>query len=86
MPEGWVKYTATPASGSNGEYGSLFWLNSEKKLPSAPEDMYYCVGHDGQYIFIMPTQELVVVVVGYSPKPDRALDIDRLLKDILSTL
>ena len=48
LPEGWVKYSTISASASNGVYGSFFWLNKSKKLPSAPEDMYSCNGHDGQ--------------------------------------
>jgi CubicO group peptidase (beta-lactamase class C family) len=86
LPEGWVKYTTTPASNANGIYGSFFWLNRSKRLPSAPEDMFACEGHDGQYIYIMPTQQLVVVILGYSPKSKGGMDTDRLLKDILSTL
>lgn len=86
LPEGWVKYTTTAASASNGRYGSFFWLNHSKILPSAPEDMYACDGHDGQHIYILPTQELVVVVLGYSPKSKGGMDIDRLLHDILGTL
>lgn len=85
LPEGWVKYTTTAASGSKNGYGAFFWLNKAKKFPSAPEDMYMCEGHDGQQIFILPTQELVVVVLGYSPLPV-GMDCDRLLKDILGTL
>ncbi len=85
LPEGWVKYTTTAASASNNRYGSFFWLNKAKQFPSAPEDMYMCEGHDGQQIFILPTQELVVVVLGYSPMPV-GMDCDRLLKDILGTL
>lgn len=85
LPEGWVKYSTSEAKASKGEYGSFFWLNKSKKYPSAPEDMFMCVGHDGQQIFIMPTQELVIVVLGYSPKSNR-MDFDRLLKDILDTL
>jgi CubicO group peptidase (beta-lactamase class C family) len=85
LPEGWVKYSTTPASSSNGLYGSFFWLNRSRKLPSAPEDMYACDGHDGQHIYIMPTQQLVVVVLGYSPVTN-PMDTDRLLKDILGTL
>ena len=57
LPEGWVKYSTTPAVASNGEYGAFFWLNKSKSLPSVPEDMYSCEGHDGQFIFIMPTQK-----------------------------
>jgi hypothetical protein len=86
LPEGWVKYTSTPSSASNGVYGSFFWLNRSKRLPSAPEDMFACDGHDGQHIFILPTQQLVIVVLGYSPTSRGGMDTDRLLRDILATL
>lgn len=86
LPEGWVEYTTSAASASNGEYGSLFWLNRGRKLPSAPEDMFMCVGHDGQRIFILPSEELVVVVLGYSPSSNGGMDFDSLLKDIISAL
>ncbi len=86
LPEKWVDYSRTPNSASDGEYGSFFWLNRSKKLPSAPEDMYMCVGHDGQRIFIFPTEELIVIVLGYSPSSNGGMDFDRLLKDILNTL
>lgn len=86
LPEGWVKYTTTHGAANKGEYGALFWLNRAKFYPSVPEDMYSCNGHEGQRIFIIPSKELVVVVLGYSPKPDRAMDFDALLKDILATV
>jgi CubicO group peptidase (beta-lactamase class C family) len=88
LPEGWVKYSSSAISGGknlHGKYGAFFWTNKEKEFPSAPEDMFMCEGHDGQQIFILPTQKLVVVVLGYSPRSNR-MDFDRLLKDILSTL
>jgi hypothetical protein len=86
LPEGWVDYTTTPASGSNGKYGAFFWLNRSGTYPSAPPDMYSCEGHDGQVVFILPSKELIVVVLGFSHKPDNEMDLDRLLKDILDTL
>ncbi len=86
LPEGWVDYTRTPASASEGKYGALFWLNRSREYPSAPEDMYSCQGHDGQMIFILPSGELVVVVLGFSHLPDNALDFDGLLRDILKTI
>jgi CubicO group peptidase (beta-lactamase class C family) len=86
LPEGWVKYSITPASESNGEYGALFWLNRSKSYPSAPEDMYSCEGHDGQQIFILPSNDLIIVVLGFSHRPDNGMDFDRLLKDILSVI
>jgi CubicO group peptidase (beta-lactamase class C family) len=86
LPEGWVKYSRTVASASGGEYGSFFWLNEGGALPSAPDNMYMCVGHDGQRIFIMPDEELIVVVLGYSAISTGGMDFDRLLNDILGTL
>jgi CubicO group peptidase (beta-lactamase class C family) len=86
LPEGWVKYSTSEASASKGLYGAFFWLNRSKALPSAPEDMFACDGHDGQHIYILPSQELVVVVLGFSPRSRGGMDTDRLLKDILSSL
>ena len=86
LPEGWVEYSATPASCSGDSYGAFFWLNRDRYFPDAPEDMFYCQGHDGQEIFILPSQDLVVVVLGYSPKPDRVIQWNRLLKDVIAAL
>jgi hypothetical protein len=86
LPEGWVNYSRSAASASNNSYGAFFWLNRNRKLPSVPEDMYACEGHDGQRIFILPTQDLIVVVLGYSPTSKGSMDFDRLLQDIINTL
>lgn len=86
LPEGWVKYTTTAASDSKGDYGALFWLNQAKYYPSAPPDMFSCSGHEGQHIFIIPSKEMVVVVLGYSPKPDRVMDFNALLSDLLKAI
>lgn len=86
LPEGWVDYTVTPASDSKDGYGSFFWLNKDKYWPDIPEDMFNCQGHDGQEIFIIPSKDLVVVVLGYSPKPDRVVDWNALVRDIIGQL
>jgi hypothetical protein len=86
LPNGWVKYSTTPASQSHQGYGSCFWLNKAKYYPSAPDDMYSCNGHDGQRIFIIPSKELIVVVVGYSPSSKGGMNFDQLLGDILATM
>ena len=84
LPEGWVDYTRTPATASEGRYGAFFWLNRCGKFPDVPKDMYYCDGHDGQDIFIFPFHQLVVVILGFSPKPDNVIDFNTLLRDILN--
>jgi hypothetical protein len=86
LPEGWVDYTVTPASDSQGEYGAFFWLNRGGRCPDVPADMFSCNGHDGQQIYIIPSKELVVVILGYSPKPDHVIDFNALLRDIIAQL
>ena len=86
LPEGWVDYTCTPASNSENRYGAFFWLNRGGKYPDVPKDMYWCDGHDGQCIFIISSCQLVVVILGYSPKPDHVIDFNTLLKDIISSI
>ena len=84
LPKGWVDYTRRSAAASGKHYGAFFWLNGNGKFPDVPKDMFYCDGHDGQDIFIFPSHELVVVVLGFSPKPDNVIDFNALLRDILS--
>ncbi|MBQ8061160.1 MAG: serine hydrolase [Bacteroidales bacterium] len=86
LPEGWVDYSVTPASDSKGAYGAFFWLNRDKSTPDAPEDMFACLGHDGQRIYIIPSKELVVVVLSCSHLPDNMISFGRLLKDILAQM
>jgi len=86
LPEGWVDYSVTPASASEDGYGAFFWLNRNHKRPDVPEDMYACQGHDGQQVYIIPSKELVVVILGYSPKPNHVIDFNGLLRDIIAAL
>ena len=86
LPEGWVDYSVTPASDSKDGYGALFWLNRDKSFTDVPEDLFSCVGHDDQRIYIIPSKELVVVVLSCSHLPDNMIDFDRLMKDIIAQL
>lgn len=86
LPNDWVDYTTHITSDSNGEYGASFWLNLSKTLPSVPTSMYSCNGHDGQRIFILPDEDLAVVVLGYSPKESNNMDFDALVADVVSAV
>lgn len=86
LPEGWVSYSTSPNKNSKGEYGSLFWLNNKTEFTSVPDDMYCCRGYDGQRIFIIPSKELVVVILGFSHKPDHVMNCDALLGDIMEAI
>lgn len=86
LPEGWVKYSTTEASASNGQYGAFFWLNKNGGIPGAPKDMFRCDGHDGQHIFMFPSKDLAVIILGFSPSSKGGIDLQKLLTDILATV
>lgn len=87
LPEGWVDYTTTPTEGSDGLYGSGFWINSSLRLPDVPADCFSCQGHDGQEILIVPSKDLVVVFLGFSKLgDDRFPSFNRLMRDIIGAL
>jgi len=83
LPDWWVKYTTTPAKGSDRLYGAFFWLWNQYEFPDVPKDMYFCDGFLGQRIFIIPSKKLVVVRLGYSMKN---FDMNGFLKNIIETL
>ncbi len=66
----WVDYTVKPTEGSNGQYGAHFWLNAGGKFPNVPRDMFSANGFQGQYVFIIPSLDLVVVRMGLVEEPD----------------
>ncbi|MCK6617752.1 MAG: beta-lactamase family protein [Cyclobacteriaceae bacterium] len=92
LPEGWVEYTATPAKGAKrGEYGAQFWLNagnadnpSDRHFPDVPADMLYCSGYEDQYVFIIPSKNLVVVRLGLTT--GNGVDYNQFLKHIIDAL
>ncbi len=82
LPRDWVKYTRTTAPASTGNYGAHFWLNASGEVPSAPHDMYSCQGFQDQRVFILPTQQIIIVRLGQND--DKAFDFDNWLKHLLS--
>ncbi|MGQ7945826.1 serine hydrolase domain-containing protein [Flavobacterium sp. WC2509] len=80
----WAKYVSTPTNTSEGRYGAQFWLNAGGKYPSAPKNMYYCSGFQGQKIFILPSQDMIIVRMGLTD--DHQFDFDGLLKGIVGSV
>lgn len=92
LPEGWVEYTTTPAKGARqGQYGAQFWLNagnpadpSDRPFPDVPADMFYCSGYEDQYVFIIPSKNLVVVRLGLTTGNE--IDYNKFLHHIIEAL
>jgi CubicO group peptidase (beta-lactamase class C family) len=81
--ENWAKYVATPTNGSKGDYGAHFWLNAGGRYPDAPRDLYSANGYQGQKVFIIPSQDLVIVRMGLTE--EAKFDFNGLLKGIVGS-
>ncbi len=88
LPEGWVDYARTPTPPSQGEYGALWWLNrgsgEHKEWEGAPDDAYAAEGHDGQYVVVIPSRNMVIVRLGVSR--GGAWDEAAFLRDVLAAV
>ncbi len=82
--ENWVNYVTKPTLHSEGVYGAHFWLNSGGKFPDVPRDMYSANGYQGQYVFIIPSKDLVVVRTGLAEDPE--FDVNVFLKEICAAI
>lgn len=92
LPKGWVEYSSTPARNARrGEYGAQFWLNAgepgnpqNRMYPDVPTDLFWADGYEGQNVFIIPSENLVVVKLSLSS--GNYLDDNKFLADIINTL
>ena len=79
----WVDYITTPTLFSEGTYGAHFWLNAEGVYPDVPRDLFSMNGFQGQYVFIIPSKDLVVVRTGLAENP--IFDVNRFLAALVAT-
>lgn len=92
LPEGWVKYTTTPAPAApQGQYGAQWWLNagakdnpSNRAYPSLPTDTFLADGFEGQSVFVIPSKKLVVVRLGLSQTGQP--DLNKFVADVIGTI
>ncbi|MFN0304085.1 MAG: serine hydrolase domain-containing protein [Burkholderiales bacterium] len=70
LPPGWVRHAMQPTAGSMGRYGAHFWLEAppheKHHFKDAPPTMLNASGFAGQWISILPSEQLVIVRLGQS--------------------
>lgn len=90
LPEGWVRYSATPAPAKTHEderdwgYGAQFWLFGTD--PRVPVDTFSTAGARGQLSTIVPSRDLVVVRTGLDPRAGDKWDQVEFVKDVLKAI
>ena len=93
LPESWIDFTSTPTSAAPTKlYGAQFWLNQgpvngqyARHYPLCPADMYLANGFSGQFVAIVPSRNVVIVRLGWTP-PDQEFAIDRHFSAILNSI
>ena len=74
----------------NKSYGYLWWLNGKESLippgitipiqaslaSNAPEDLIAGMGKNGQYLDVIPSQNLVIIRMGEAPDSDNLVPIN----------
>ena len=94
LPPGWMKQSTTVEAVSQTEdpgYAAGWWAN---RLPdgslvreSLPADAYWASGHDGQRVYVVPSADLVVVRLGFSPDVESDdLRTDPLVAELIAAL
>lgn len=82
--DSWIEYITTPTALSDGTYGAHFWLNNGENYPDVPKDMYSMNGYQGQYVFIIPSKDLVIVRTGLAEPPE--FNINGVLSAIVAAI
>lgn len=95
LPRNWARQAATPTLDTG--YGAGFWLNLPATsrhplgfpwgLPGAPADAYFGYGYLGQYLIVVPSQQLVIVRFGLTHEAGGGrVQAGRLVADVVDAL
>lgn len=88
IPRRWIEFMTRPSPRNPG-FGAQVWLNhppaegAPPLFPSAPESLFACIGHLGQYIVASPRQKLTIVRIGHSDEAMRPA-LHRRIADIVA--
>ncbi|MFJ4142249.1 serine hydrolase domain-containing protein [Pseudomonas sp. NPDC089734] len=93
LPVAWVNFVLTPFKGKNVQVGSEvpgghWWLNRTDgngpgPWPDAPPDTFAALGHWGQALYVIPSEDLVIV--RYADDRDDTYDHNHMLKLLRAT-
>jgi hypothetical protein len=96
LPAGWVDYSAelTPQSAAEYGYGAGFWTQRgdsaaarQRIAAGLPPDSFAAIGSQGQYTIIIPSQDLVIVKIGWAyTAHDDHVAVERFVRETIAAL
>lgn len=88
----WIDFVRTPAAvDPSGNYGGAFWLNGRgeeagsRRFRNLPADAFFAQGHNGQFVGVFPSQDVVIVRLGWTTG-GLLFDADAVFAPILAAL
>jgi len=90
LPENWVSESVKPALGNSPiQYGYQWWLNTAndagvRKYPGLPADLYYADGYENQFVFVIPSKNLVIVRLGLTK--GKYFDEEKFVASIINSI
>lgn len=89
LPKNWLTYISTPApaqppAGAPG-YGAQWWLYNER-FPALSNDTIATRGNRGQFLVIIPSEDLIVVRRGYDLAGQAGFNEHDFVRDVLQAL
>jgi CubicO group peptidase (beta-lactamase class C family) len=93
LPENWMRQslTVTDARTTDDPGFGMGWRTNTMpdgslRWPGLPPDTFYAAGHDGQKVIIVPSEQLVVVRMGFTPEADDEPSEVQLAEDAIAAL
>lgn len=81
IDESWIRLSTSPKE-VNPDYGYLWWT---KNFEGLPDDLYYAYGGHGQFIVVIPSENMVIVRTGHGPpNPDKEF-LEIMIKKVLQS-
>jgi hypothetical protein len=95
LPQNWLEYVSTPAPAqpespnSAGSavpgYGAQWWLFNDR-IEGIPDDTIAARGNRGQFLIIVPSQDLIIVRRGHDIAGEPGFDEVQFTRDVLAAL
>ncbi|UOE44169.1 serine hydrolase domain-containing protein [Agromyces larvae] len=93
LPEDWMARSleVLPVDATDDPGFGMSWRTNvlpdgTLRWPELPEDTYYAAGHDGQKVLVVPSEDLVVVRMGFTPAYDEDPSVVALVEAAIAAL
>jgi CubicO group peptidase (beta-lactamase class C family) len=87
LPEDWLAYSARlePVGGEDEGHAAHWWVPDADD--GFPAGTLYAAGHDGQRLYLVPDDDLVVLRMGFTPDiPSDELGYERWVREIIAAI